>query len=73
MDRVDFLDNLFAKIKDRLNPSGMITSQCCSDYDEETLKTAKTLLTKFFSDVRFTKTYIPSYCTPRVFASGENS
>ncbi|HOO91197.1 MAG TPA: adenosylmethionine decarboxylase [Syntrophales bacterium] len=70
MDRDIFLDNLFTRISASLNPSGMITVQCCSDYDEETLKVAEGLLTKFFSDVRFTKTYIPSYCTPWVFASG---
>lgn len=73
MDRDLFLDKLFTKIRDGLIPSGMVSVQCCSDYDEETLKTARTLLTKFFSDVRFTKTYIPSYCTPWVFASGVNS
>ena len=73
MDRDLFLDHLFTKIRDGLTPSGMVSVQCCSDYDEETLKTARTLLTKFFSDVRFTKTYIPSYCTPWVFASGVNS
>jgi len=72
MDREVFLDSLFRKIKGGLNPSGMITVQCCSDYDNETLKTAEVLLMKFFSDVRFTKTYIPSYCTPWVFASGIN-
>jgi S-adenosylmethionine decarboxylase proenzyme len=72
MDREVFLDTLFARIRDGLHTSGMITAQCCSDYDEETLKTARLLMTKFFSDVRFTKTYIPSYCTPWVFTSGVN-
>ncbi len=70
MDREVYLDNLFSKIKGVMNPSGMITVQCCSAYDEETLKTAKILLARFFSDVRFAETYIPSYCTPWVFASG---
>jgi len=72
MDREIFLDDLFTKISASLKPSGMITAQCCSDYDEETLKVAEGILTKFFSDVRFTKTYIPSYCTPWIFASGVN-
>ncbi|MBN2539287.1 MAG: adenosylmethionine decarboxylase, partial [Deltaproteobacteria bacterium] len=51
MDREIFLDNLFTKISASLNPSGMITAQCCSDYDEESLKVAEGILTKFFSDV----------------------
>jgi len=72
MDRETFLDRLFTKIKACLNPAGMITVQCCSDYDEEILKMADGILTKFFSDVRFTKTFIPSYCTPWIFASGVN-
>ena len=73
MGREAYLDTLFTQIKAGLQPSGMITAQCCSAYDEETLKTATTLLTKFFSDVSFAETYIPSYCTPWVFASGVNA
>lgn len=72
MDREVFLGDLLSKISASLNPSGMITAQCCSYYDEETLKMAEGILTKFFFDVSFTKTYIPSYCTPWIFASGVN-
>jgi len=68
MDREVFLDRLFTKIKAGLKPSGMVTAQCCSHYDEETLKVAETIMKTFFSNVRFTKTYIPSYCTPWVFS-----
>ena len=73
MDREIFLDELFRKIKASIKPDGLISLQCCSDYDSETLRLTKALLGRFFSDVTFTRTLILSYCTPWIFASGVNA
>jgi len=70
MDREIFLDELFRKIKANLKHDGLISLQCCSDYDRETLRITEKLLTGLFSDIRYTKKYIPSYCMPWIFASG---
>lgn len=70
MDREIFLDNLFTKITADLKPGGMVTVQCCSDHDKETLNMTDRLLTKFFANVKFSRTFMPSYCSSWVFASG---
>jgi spermidine synthase len=70
MDREIFLTDLFTKIMSDLKKGGVVSVQCCSEHDKETLELTKRLLAKFLSDVKFTRTFIPSYCTSWVFASG---
>lgn len=73
MDRELYLEDLFAKIKDCLNPNGMITSQCCSEYDKDTLIMSEKILSRAFINVKFSKTNIQSFCTPWIFASAHIS
>jgi len=73
MDREIFLTDLFTKIMSDLKKGGVVSVQCCSEHDKETLELTKRLLSKFLTDVNFTKTFIPSYCTSWVFGSGIKS
>ncbi|MBW2637227.1 MAG: adenosylmethionine decarboxylase [Deltaproteobacteria bacterium] len=73
MDREIFLTDLFTKVISDLKQGGVVSVQCCSEHDKETLELTKRLLAKFLSDVKFTRTFIPSYCTSWVFASGIKS
>ena len=70
-DRVTFLNELFAKIKNNLNKDGLISIQCCSEFDTETFKLLKKILPKHFKNIKFRKAFIPSFCENWVFASAE--
>lgn len=69
-ERRTFLDQLFARMKASAKPGGMVTLQCCSSFDKESLTLLTELLEKHFTDVQFTETYLPMYCGTWVFASG---
>lgn len=71
MEREAYLEALFAKIESSLNPGGMVTCQCCSEYDHDTYEMSKRILHKFFGRVDFRTTNIPSFCTPWVFATAQ--
>ena len=71
MDREEYLESLFSKIESRLNPGGMVTCQCCSEYDKDTYEMSSRVLNKFFRHVTFCTINIPSFCTPWVFASAQ--
>jgi spermidine synthase len=71
MDREKYLIDLFSKIKTCLNPEGMVTAQCCSEYDKDTFIMSERILSKFFRNVTFRTTNIPSFCTPWIFASAQ--
>ena len=71
MDREDYLEDLFSKIKTCLNPGGMVTAQCCSEYDKDTFIMSERILNKFFRNVTFRTMNIPSFCTPWIFASAQ--
>ena len=73
MDREIFLTGLFTKVMADLKKGGVVSVQCCSEHDKDTLELTKVLLAKFLSDVKFTRTFIPSYCTSWVFGSGIKS
>lgn len=73
MERDLYLEDLFVKIKASLKEGGLISAQCCSSYDYETLEMTRSLLGKFFSPLIMTETYIPSYCVPWTFAHGVNA
>jgi len=72
MDREEYLDDLFSKIRNDVKPGGVVTAQCCSEHDMETRAMTERLLNKFFTDVHFHKTFIPSYCTSWTFVSAVN-
>lgn len=71
MDREEYLESLFAKIESRLNPGGIVTCQCCSEYDKDTYEMSSRILNKFFNHVTFRTTNVPSFCTPWIFASAQ--
>jgi spermidine synthase len=71
MDRTDFLDRIFAKIKKSLNKGGVVSMQCCSEFDLETRKLLKALLPKYFKKIKYQTVFIPSFCENWTFASAE--
>jgi spermidine synthase len=71
MDRTVFLNELFLKIRNNLNEGGMLTLQCCSEFDTETLKLLRRLLSKHFMNINFRKTFIPSFCENWIFGSAQ--
>jgi len=73
MDREDYLEALFVKIKKALVPEGGITLQCCSAYDEKTLRFTEDILVRHFKDAKLTKRTIPSFLSPWMFAKARNT
>ena len=71
MDREIYLDGLFLKIRDNLKKDGMVSVQCCSEFDKATRGMINGILDKYFSDIEFKKSHIPSYCVKWVFASAQ--
>lgn len=71
VDREIYLDGIFSKIKDNLKTGGVLSVQCCSQFDATTLGIITVILNKHFSDVTFKKSYIPSFCVSWVFASAK--
>lgn len=71
MDRMEFFNGIFSKIKNSLKEKGMITLQCCSEFDTETLRLLKRLLPRYFKNINFKTTFVPPYCENWVFASSE--
>ncbi len=73
MDREDYLEALFLKIKRALVPGGPITLQCCSAYDEKTLRFTRDILGRCFKNAELTKKTIPSFLSPWMFARAHNT
>jgi spermidine synthase len=71
IDREVYLSRLFKKIKDSLNSGGMVTLQCGPEVDHQTYKMVTRMLSKHFTDVKFVKSFIPSYCVDWYFASAK--
>lgn len=71
MGRTAFLNELFTKIRNNLHRDGMLTLQCCSEFDTETLRLLKRILPKYFANISFRKVFIPSFCEKWIFASAE--
>jgi spermidine synthase len=69
--RIDFLNQIFAKVGKSLNKRGMVTMQCCSDFDKDTMKHLKKILPKHFKNIKFRKVFITSFCENWIFASAE--
>ena len=71
INRRTFLNELFLKIKDSLNENGIISLQCCSEFDTEALKLLREILSRYFTHITFVTSFIPSFCENWVFASAE--
>ena len=71
VDRTVFINQIFSKIKDNLNKKGVVSMQCCAEFDTETKKLLKKILPKYFKNITFQTTFIPSFCENWVFASAE--
>jgi spermidine synthase len=71
MDRSVFLKQIFSKIKKNLNKGGVVSMQCCSEFDLETRKLLKNLLPKYFKKIKYQPIFIPSFCEHWIFASAE--
>ncbi|MCK4773364.1 MAG: adenosylmethionine decarboxylase [Candidatus Krumholzibacteria bacterium] len=68
-DRRDFIESMFAGIARCLAPNGMITMQCCSEFDRTTQDLLTEILSLRFEDLRFEKSLVPSFCENWIFAS----
>ncbi len=71
MDRSDFLSRIFSKVKNNLNKKGVVSMQCCSEFDTETINLLDNILPEHFKDITYKATFIPSFCENWVFASAE--
>jgi len=68
-ERTDFLNGIFARISKSLRPGGMVTMQCCSEFDKNTKELLCDVLSDKFADIVFESTFIPSFCEEWMFAS----
>jgi len=66
-----FYNNLFSKIKNNLSKNGIISMHCCSAFNIKKIKLLNKILEKHFTNVRFTQTFIPSFCEEWIFASAQ--
>lgn len=71
VDRTVFLNKIFSKIKNNLNNKGIVSMQCCAEFDTETIRLLKKLLPKYFKNIVYKTSFIPSFCENWVFASAE--
>ncbi|UCE71175.1 MAG: adenosylmethionine decarboxylase [Nitrospiraceae bacterium] len=71
MERMDFLKQIFSRIRKSLKSGGMVSMQCCSEFDMETQTLLKKLLPRYFRHIVYKTVFIPSFCENWVFASAE--
>ncbi len=71
MGRVEFLSGIFSKVSKNLNKNGIVTLQCCSEFDIATQRLLNRLLPRYFTNITFKKAFIPSFCENWIFASAE--
>jgi len=71
MDRTDFLSQIFSKIESRLSSNGVVSMQCCSEYDDGTISLLNEILPRYFKNISYSTVFIPSFCENWVFASAE--
>jgi S-adenosylmethionine decarboxylase proenzyme len=68
-ERTDFLNGIFSRISKSLRPGGIVTMQCCSEFDKKTKELLCDILSDKFADIVFETTFIPSFCENWMFAS----
>jgi len=71
VDRTVFLSDIFSKISKNLNSKGIVSTQCCSEFDEETRVLLKKILPNYFKNIKYKTSFIPSFCENWIFASAE--
>ncbi|HDH06619.1 MAG TPA: adenosylmethionine decarboxylase [Nitrospirae bacterium] len=71
MDRTEFLSRIFSRVKNNLNKKGIVSMQCCSEFDTETIKLLRKILPRYFRNIKYITAFIPSFCENWVFASGK--
>lgn len=71
VDRTVFLSDIFLKIKKNLDNKGIISMQCCSEFDDETRELLHKILPKHFKNITYKISFIPSFCENWVFATAE--
>ncbi len=69
--RKAFLNEVFMGMKHSLNKKGMISLQCCPEFDIETFNILKKILSKYFSEIVFKKSFVPSFCENLIFATAK--
>ena len=69
MNRREFLDGIFTNIARCLTPNGMVTMQCCSEFDRQTLALLPEILSSLFEKLHFKTSFIPSFCENWIFGS----
>ncbi|NOZ68226.1 MAG: adenosylmethionine decarboxylase [Deferribacteres bacterium] len=71
MERTEFLDQIFRKIRENLTKNGMVSMQCCSEFDGETIRLLRKILPRYFKNIVFKTSFIPSFCENWIFATAE--
>ena len=69
MDRSVYFSELFRKIRKSLSDNGILSMQCCSDFDTDTKEMVEEILGSLFSNIQFKTSFIPSFCKNWVFVS----
>jgi len=69
--RKSFFEEIFSKVRNSLNKQGMVTLQCCSEFDEKTFEFVKKVLSKSFTDITFKRSFFPSFHESWIFASAK--
>jgi len=68
-----FLDQVFANIQKSLQPKGVFSMQCCSEFDKANYALVQKLMQRHFDNHEFRSVYIPSYCEPWIFAAATHT
>jgi spermidine synthase/S-adenosylmethionine decarboxylase proenzyme len=71
MGRSSFLNQIFSRIAGNLNKRGIVSMQCCSEFDMETVKLLKKVLPRYFRNISYNTVHVPSFCENWIFASAE--
>jgi spermidine synthase len=68
-DRREFLGGIFSGVRACLTEGGIVSMQCCSEFDRETHHLLADILSEHYLDIDFRKSFIPSFCENWLFAS----
>jgi len=69
--KINYFSSLFSKINKSINKGGLISLQCCSEFDTATLRFLKRILANHFKNIVFKKVFIPSFYEGWIFASAK--
>lgn len=69
--KINYFSSLFSKINEGINKDGLISLQCCSEFDTTTLRFLKRILANHFKNIVFRKVFIPSFRWNWIFASAK--